>query len=277
MKRQKEKLLFLDIISVIFVLVIFGLPLYFLVINSLKTDKDSRMLSIAWPDTFQIIENYKEAFSNQDFMIIRAFVNSCIITFFSVLLLLIICSMAGYVFQRRKDRVVSALNSVVMAGLMIPASILPTIWVMQFLHIYKTLFGMILIEVALGIPFTVMLFRGYMGGIPKEIEEAAMIDGCGKFGIFAKVIAPLLKPIASTATILSAVTVFNDFVNPLYFLPGNENVTIQLTIYNFMGKFSNKYNLLFADIVIITIPMLLLFIFFNKKIIDGMASGAVKG
>ena len=95
--------------------------------------------------------------------------------------------------------------------------------------------------------------------------------------IFFSVIAPLLTPIASTIIILQAVTVFNDFVNPLYFLHGNENVTIQLTVYNFMGKFSNKYNLLFADIVIVTIPMLLLFIFFNKKIIDGMAAGAVKG
>ena len=104
-----------------------------------------------------------------------------------------------------------------------------------------------------------------------------MIDGCGKFRIFAVIIAPLLKPIASTAVILQAVTVFNDFVNPLYFLPGNKNATIQLTLYNFMGKFSNKYNLLFADIILITIPMLVLFIFFNKRIIDGMAAGAVKG
>jgi len=136
---------------------------------------------------------------------------------------------------------------------------------------------MVLVEIALGIPFTTMLFRGYMGSIPREIEEAALIDGCGKFRIFAVIIAPLLKPIASTAVILQAVTVFNDFVNPLYFLPGNKNATIQLTLYNFMGKFSNKYNLLFADIILITIPMLVLFIFFNKRIIDGMAAGAVKG
>lgn len=165
----------------------------------------------------------------------------------------------------------------ILTGLMIPPAIMPTIWVMQKVSIYKTIPGMILVEIALGIPFTIMLFRGYMGAIPREIEEAAMIDGCGRFRIFFSVIAPLLTPIASTIVILQAVTVFNDFVNPLYFLPGNENVTIQLTVYNFMGKFSNKYNLLFADIVIVTIPMLLLFIFFNKKIIDGMAAGAVKG
>ncbi|MFR3404682.1 MAG: carbohydrate ABC transporter permease [Blautia faecis] len=223
------------------------------------------------------MENYKEAFSNQHYMIVRAFFNSVIITFFTVVGLLIICSMAGYVIQRRKDKVTKAANTMILTGLMIPPAIMPTIWVMQKVSIYKTIPGMILVEIALGIPFTIMLFRGYMGAIPREIEEAAMIDGCGRFRIFFSVIAPLLTPIASTIVILQAVTVFNDFVNPLYFLPGNENVTIQLTVYNFMGKFSNKYNLLFADIVIVTIPMLLLFIFFNKKIIDGMAAGAVKG
>ena len=277
MKGKKRKLLIADILVLAGSLLIFGVPLYFLVVNSFKTQKDARQLSISWPKTFAILEKYKEAFSNQHYMIVRAFFNSVIITFFTVVGLLIICSMAGYVIQRRKDKVTKAANTMILTGLMIPPAIMPTIWVMQKVSIYKTIPGMILVEIALGIPFTIMLFRGYMGAIPREIEEAAMIDGCGRFRIFFSVIAPLLTPIASTIVILQAVTVFNDFVNPLYFLPGNENVTIQLTVYNFMGKFSNKYNLLFADIVIVTIPMLLLFIFFNKKIIDGMAAGAVKG
>lgn len=88
---------------------------------------------------------------------------------------------------------------------------------------------------------------------------------------------PLLKPVTSTIIILNAVTIFNDFTNPLYFLPGNDNVTVQLTLYNFMGRYSSSYNLLFADVLIITIPMLILFLFFNKKIVDGMVAGAVKG
>lgn len=277
MIKRKVKLAAADIIVLLSALLIFGTPLYFLVINSFKSQKDARALSIAWPETFHIGENFYEAFSNQNYLIIRAFGNSVLITFFSVLGLICICAMAGYVIQRRKDRLSKIVNGCILTGLMIPPAILPTIWVMQGIGIYKTIFGMVLVEIALGIPFTTMLFRGYMGSIPREIEEAALIDGCGKFRIFAVIIAPLLKPIASTAVILQAVTVFNDFVNPLYFLPGNKNATIQLTLYNFMGKFSNKYNLLFADIILITIPMLVLFIFFNKRIIDGMAAGAVKG
>ena len=87
----------------------------------------------------------------------------------------------------------------------------------------------------------------------------------------------LLKPVKATVVILNAVTVFNDFTNPLYFLPGNKNATVQLTLYNFMGQFSSSYNMLFADVIVITIPMLILFIIFNKRIVDGMVAGSVKG
>ena len=164
-----------------------------------------------------------------------------------------------------------------MMGLMIPAAILPTIKLLQVLHIYKTMFSMVMIETALQLPFTIMLYRGFMGTVPRELEEAAEIDGCGRFQTFFKIIMPLLKPITATVLILDAVTVFNDFTNPLYFLPGNENATVQLTLYNYKGQFASSYNLMFADILIITIPMLILFLLFNKKIVAGMVAGSVKG
>lgn len=168
-------------------------------------------------------------------------------------------------------------NFLVMSGLMIPVAILPTIWVMQKLHLYKTLPGMILLEAAFHTPLSIMLYRGFMANIPVELEEAARIDGCSPLGLYAKIVFPLLKPITSTVIILNAVTVFNDFMNPLYFLPGSENSTIQLTLYTFMGQFSNSYNMVFADVVLITLPMLVLFLFFNQKIVDGMVAGSVKG
>ena len=193
------------------------------------------------------------------------------------MILVIVGSMGGYVIQRRKDRIMGISNALIMTGLMVPAAILPTIWVLQRIHLYKTLTGMILIETALHIPFTVMLYRGFMSSIPVELEEAGYIDGCSRWKIFTKIIFPLLKPVTSTVIILNAVTIFNDFTNPLYFLPGAENATVQLTLYNFMGQYASSYNLLFADVILITVPMLILFIFFNKRIVDGMVAGAVKG
>jgi len=116
-----------------------------------------------------------------------------------------------------------------------------------------------------------------MANIPVELEEAARIDGCSPLRLYVKIVFPLLKPVTSTIIILNAVTVFNDFMNPLYFLPGSENSTIQLTLYTFMGQFSNSYNMVFADVVLITLPMLILFLIFNQKIVDGMVAGSVKG
>jgi raffinose/stachyose/melibiose transport system permease protein len=196
---------------------------------------------------------------------------------FTVLGLIITGAMAGYVIQRRKGKLMTTIQSVIMLGLMIPASILPTIRMLQSMGIYKTMFSMVMIEIALQTPFTIMLYRGFMSSIPVDLEEAASIDGCNRWQIFQKVIFPLLKPIQATIIILVGVQTFNDFTNPLYFLPGAANTTVQLTLYNYKGQLGNNYNLLFADIIIITVPMLILFLFFNKRIVAGMVAGAVKG
>ncbi|MNN63583.1 L-arabinose transport system permease protein AraQ [compost metagenome] len=143
--------------------------------------------------------------------------------------------------------------------------------------LFKTMLGIVFVEVALGFPFGVILYRNFMGGIPREIDEAAIIDGCGGFGLFFRIILPLLKPVTATTIITSSVTIFNDFVNPLYFFPGSKNVTVQLTLYNFMSQYTTQYNLLFMNILVITIPLLILFIFFNQKIVSGMTAGSVKG
>jgi raffinose/stachyose/melibiose transport system permease protein len=169
------------------------------------------------------------------------------------------------------------INFLILVGLMLPPAILPTIWVMQVIRIYRSLFGMILVEVALNIPFTTMLYRGYTASVPREIEEAAYLDGCDSIRSFVQVIFPLLMPVTATVIVLSSVNIFNDFVNPLYFLPGSQNHTVQLTLYNFMGRYASSWNMLFADVVLITIPPLLLFIFFNKKILSGITAGAIKG
>ena len=200
-----------------------------------------------------------------------------ILTFFSVLGLIVVSSMAGYIIRRRDGRIIRIVNVLLMLGLMIPPAVIPTIWVMQGLHVYRTMFGMILVEIALQIPFDIMLYQGFVGTIPIELEEAARIDGCKKGRLFFQIVFPLLKPVTSTIVILNAVTIFNDFTNPLYFLPGTENATVQQTLYNFTGQFASSYNLLFADVILITLPMLLLFVVFNKKIVDGMAAGSIKG
>ena len=183
----------------------------------------------------------------------------------------------AYVLQRRKARWTGLVNFLVLSGLIIPPAVVPTIWVLQSMGLFKTLPGLILVEIAFGLSFCVLLFRAFMSSIPRDLDEAALIDGAGPLTLFFRVIFPLLKPVMVTVIVVQSVNVFNDFVNPLYFLPGDQNATVQLTIFNFQSQFNTQYNLLFTDILLITIPTLIMYVFFNRQIVAGMTAGAVKG
>ncbi|MFA9455332.1 carbohydrate ABC transporter permease [Halalkalibacter sp. AB-rgal2] len=257
--------------------VVFIIPFYFIVVNAMKTRTEAAQLSIAWPSEFRIIENIQEVLAARDGMLLLAFFNSTVITVTSIFILLVICSMAGFVLHRRKGRLVSIIGSTFLAGLMIPPAVVPTIWVLEQFHLFKTFPGIILVMVAISIPFSVILYTGFIATIPKDIDEAAIIDGCGGFRLFFNIIFPMLTPIHSTVIILNAVQIFNDFVHPLYFFPGSENATVQLTLYNFMSMYNTDWNLLFANVLLITIPPFILFLIFSEKIVAGMTSGAVKG
>ncbi len=273
---MKQTRLAVEIIAVMLALVVFGIPLSYVLTNAGKTSQAAAEMNIAPSKTTQYLSNFSEVIATSDYMIIRAFFNSTFITVMSILLLIGLSSMAGFVLERRKGRAISWINFLVLAGLMIPPAVVPTIWLLKMLGLYKSMFGLSLVGVALSFPFSVLLYRGYMGAIPRELDEASFIDGCGGFDLFFKVIFPLMKPVSTTIAIITSITIFNDFVNPLYFLPGSRNVTIQLTLYNFISTYMNKWNLLFADILLISIPPLVFFILFNKKIVSGMVAGAVK-
>ncbi|PZE22298.1 carbohydrate ABC transporter permease [Paenibacillus xerothermodurans] len=277
MSKLAQKIVVSGILLVLSTIV-FWVPFYFVIVNSFKSSTEAADMNMQWPDSFHIVENYTSVLQASDNMLIRAFFNSTLLTILSVGGLVIVSSLAGFVLQRReKGRAASTLNFLVLAGLMIPPAVVPTIWVLNSVGLFKTLTGLTLVEIALHFPFCAILYKAFTATIPRDIDESAFIDGCGGFKLFAHIIFPLLKPVSSTIIIIQAVSVFNDFVNPLYFLPGSENATVQLTLYNFMSMYLTSWNLLFADVVLISIPPLILFIFFNKKIVAGMTAGSVKG
>lgn len=274
--RKKLWKLFVETFSVLATLGIFGIPFYFVIINAFKNTQESSLLNMDWPSSFHLIENMKEVISARDGMIIRAFFNSVMITGISIVLLIILGAAAGYVLQRKITKATPFFNFLILAGLIIPPAVVPTIWVLQEIGLFKTMPGIVLVEVALNLPFTILLYRGFMVTIPKSLDEAALMDGCGRFRLFINIILPLLKPVSATVIVLTAVSVYNDFVNPLYFFPGAENATLQLTLYNFMSMYITQWNLLFTNVLLISIPPLILFIIFNKKIVAGMTAGSIK-
>ena len=191
--------------------------------------------------------------------------------------MVVLSAMVAFVLQRRRNKWTALVNGLVLSGLIIPPAVVPTIWVLEGLGLFPTMLGLVLVEVAFGLSFSVLLFRAFIATIPKELDEAALIDGASPWRLFFSVIFPLLRSVSVTVVIVQSVKIFNDFVDPLYFLPGDENATVQLTLFNFSSQFSTQYHLLFTDILLITIPPLIMFIFFNRRIVAGMTAGAIKG
>lgn len=257
--------------------VIFVIPFVFIILMAFKDQPQSGLRDFSWPQGFHLWDNLVTVVTTRNWMLVTAFINSTIITVTSVALVVVLAAMVGYVLARRKTRLNGTIEFLILAGLMIPPAVVPTIWLLQGLKLFGTLHGMILIQVAYNLPFSIILYRAFVATIPKELDEAAIIDGARPLDVFFRVILPLLWPVTVTNIVVQSVGIFNDFTNPLYYLPGNGNATVQLTLYNFQSQFNTAYNLLFTNILLITIPPLLVFIFFNRQIVAGMTAGAVKG
>jgi len=274
---MKPRQLITGIVSLAVAAVIFVLPFIFVLLNASKSARQANQPDFSLPHQWQFWQNLVDVVQARDYALLLAYFNSIVITVGAISLLVVLAAMVGYVLQRRPSRTTKFVEFMALTGLMIPPAVVPTIWVLQQVGLFKTLHGMILIQVAYGLSFCVLLFRAFIATIPRELDEAAIIDGARPLQIFFRVILPLLKPVTVTVVLVQTIFIFNDFTHPLYYLPGRDNITVQLTLYSFQSQFNTQLNLLFMNILLITIPPLVVFIFFNRQIVAGMTAGAVKG
>lgn len=264
-------------VALVLSVIVFIVPFAFIVLTASKTQQEASRLDFSLPTEWVFFQNLTEVVQARDFLLLRAFVNSTILTVSAVALMVVLAAMVGYVLQRRTSRWNPLVNGLVLSGLIIPPAVVPTIFVLQELGLFKTLPGLVFIHVAFGLSFCILLFRAFVSSIPRELDEAAVMDGAGPLRLFFTVILPLLRSVIVTVIVVQSVFVFNDFTYALYFLPGDENATVQLTLYNFQSQATSSWNLLFMDVLLITIPPLIMYIFFNRQIVAGMTAGAVKG
>ncbi len=257
--------------------IVFMVPFAFILLTAVKSGTEAALLEFSWPSDIQLLENIHDVLVARDYMLIVAFINSTILTVSSVAIIVVLSAMVAFVLQRRRNRWTGVVNALVLSGLIIPPAVVPTIWVLEGLGLFQTMLGLVLVEVAFGLSFSILLFRAFIATIPRELDDAALIDGASPWRLFFSVIFPMLRSVSVTVIVVQSVQIFNDFVNPLYFLAGDENATVQLTLFNFSSQFSTQYHLLFTDILLITIPPLIMFIFFNRRIVAGMTAGAIKG
>lgn len=249
-------------------------PLLLILVNSFKTSKAASEMTLALPSSLEwsnfsvVIEKGKLG---------TAFLNSMLYSVCSVLLCTLLCTMASYVLSRNRSRLHNFLYLFLVLGIAMPINFIPLMRTMQTLKLINTRLGIILLYTATQIPFNVFLIHSFVSKISPEIDEAAVIDGASPSGLFFRIIMPLMKPVLVTVMVLTFLNTWNEFVMPLYFLGSTDKWPMTLAVYNFFGMYFKDWNLVCADILLTSLPVIIVYLLGQKYIVSGMTAGAVKG
>jgi len=258
----------------IFICLLMMIPVYLVLSNSFKDSVGARTMNAALPESVHF-ENYSTVIERGKLG--QSFLNSMLYASSASLISLIFASMAAYVLSRNKSQLNRFIYFFIVMGIAMPLNFFTLTKVMQISHLINTQAGIIILYAATQIPFNVFLIYGFIDAIPRELDEAAIIDGCGSIRLFSSVILPLLAPVIVTAGVLNFVGIWNDFLLPLYYLNNSAYWPMTLAVYNFFGQFQQDWNLVSADIVMTVIPVLVIYLLGQRFIVSGLTAGAVKG
>lgn len=250
-------------------------PLYILIINSFKNSEQAGLSGIGLPVEWHIIENYTTLVKVGN--ILTGLKTSLIVTIISVAFTIIMTSMAAFVLQRKKTRLSNILYMTILIGMFLPGSAIISFFILKFFGLTGTYFAAILVYINCTTPLNIFLYFGSYKNIPRELDESAIVDGCGPYRMFFKVVFPLIKPVTVTVIIISFMTYWNDFQTALWFLNSPRTFTLVMTLYSFYGEHQADWNLVFADIVVISLPVVLIYLALQKFVVSGMTAGAIKG
>ena len=277
---------------IVFELFVIGLflvylfPFFLIVMNSAKNAFDVSAHPMALPKNWAMIfKNMVSIWTNPNIAYPSSFLSSIIITVFSVVALNLLCSQAAWVLVRTKTRLSQVIFLMFVGAMVIPFQIImfPLLsWFREItfltgIRLLRTRFGMIFAYVGFGLSLTVFLFHGFIKGVPYELEEAATIDGSSRFGVFYRIVFPLLSPIHATIIVLNGMWIWNDYLLPLLVLgKGNRVQTIPLAVANFAGTYVKQWDLMLTAIVMAIIPIIIVFLAAQRFIIRGIVAGSIK-
>ena len=251
-------------------------PLLVLLSVALKSPTDLLNNPIGWPAQF-VWSNFVDAWNNASLG--QAFINSVLITGFTLVGLIVCGSLAAYPLARFTGPWSQRIYIYFVAGLIVPIQLglFPLYKEMHDLQLINTYYGAILLYIAVNLPFVIFLYTGFIKTVPRELEEAALLDGASPLRTFWVIVFPLLRPVTATVAITSALSTWNDFFIPLIFLQRDGMQTLPLAIYNFVGQYNNNWSLIFASVIISSLPLIVLFLILQRYFIKGIAAGALRG
>lgn len=256
--------------------IVFVSPLYLVFVNSVKTVREIYLPPLGLPVEISW-NNFGRVMEKIDFG--QALKNSLFFVVFGVAGLLVICSMAAYRLARHRTRVNKFVYLLLVSSILVPFQtvMIPLIKIIASIGLYNTRIGVLLAYYGYGIPFAVFLFYGFLSSIPREIEEAALIDGGSLFQVYRCIILPLLKPICVTVAVLDVLWIYNDFLLPFVLISDNELRTLPLVMYTFFTAYERPWDLAMASLTMVLTPAIIMFVILQKQITGGIVSGAVKG
>lgn len=276
---MKKKISIYHIVCAVILLIMVIICIYPIVWMFFGSMKDkAEFYTNIWGLPKQIhLDNYIAAWKNADLG--RRFINSLIVTLGSMCIMIPVTSCAAYAVARLNFKGKNLIYMYLLLGIMIPAGVLgiPTFTVAMKMGLLNSHFGLMLIYAAQNIAMGMFIMRGFFISLPRELEEAAMIDGCSRFGCFVRIIVPLARAGVATQVIFNGLTIWNDYFMANIMITKDELRTLPLSIANFVGKHSTNYPELFAMLTMETIPVIIVFVLSQKSFIEGVAAGAVKG
>ncbi|MGH3500643.1 MAG: carbohydrate ABC transporter permease [Nocardioidaceae bacterium] len=270
MNRYRPRTLGLEVVMIV-VTAAFTFPLYILVNLSFRSSHSTSPVYV--PASSPTFDHYAGAWRQAGLG--GAILNSVIVTAVSVAVIVLVSSAAAYTLARSTALWSRWTFLLVMLGLLLPfqLGLIPLYTTMRDLGLLGSVWSLILFYSGLQVPFSVFLYTGFIRALPRDYEEAALLDGCGPLRAFFRVLFPLLRPITGTVVILNAVFIWNDFFTPLLYLSGSTQQTIPVAIFEFVGQYFSSWNLVFAGLVIGLAPILLVFFLLQRHIIKGFAGG----
>ncbi|MDO4272889.1 MAG: carbohydrate ABC transporter permease [Eubacteriales bacterium] len=249
-------------------------PLLIVILGSFKDAPEAQAFNLALPSSWHF-ENFSVVIDKGNMG--QAFMNSMIITLAVTAFVVVAGSLNAFVVSRKKCRFTSFVYYLFLLGMIAPIQIVTTYGLLQMLNLTGTFVGVICVEAALQMPWTIFTLSGFIKNVPKELDEAAFIDGASPLRMFFSIIFPLLKPIMATVVVTTAMGAWNEFMVPLYFFNSASKWTMPLTVYNFFGQYSSNWNYVFADLVLTALPITILYLLCQKYVVAGATAGAVKG
>jgi raffinose/stachyose/melibiose transport system permease protein len=276
---MKKKRLITNIIvySLLGVLLIFWLfPLLMALMNSFKTNKELLTNVMAFPTAFNF-DNYVRTFDKMNYL--HSFLNTVLLTFLSVFMMILFSAMAGWRLSRTKTKLSSVIFSLFIFSMLIPFSsiMIPLYKVILALHIKNSLVGLSFVYAGFGVSMAIFLYHGFVKGIPYELEEAAAIDGCSKWKTFYQIIVPMLKPVTVAIAISNVLWVWNDFLLPLITISDYKKYSLLLSTNTLFGQYSSDWSAILSALILSAIPVIIFYAVFQKQILKGIGDGAVKG